>query len=592
MMKRPRTRSVAFGRTVSRLGGYGDRRAGRESSLRGGRITRSRRQCGGMCVHLASVGLEPHPEATFAGARLTKLDDSQGLSLGRHSSGHRETTSAESSDRTAEFHRDAWKAGSHQPEQWGLTFRLPTDPVMDEPLARITSANGLRCLIPVWNSKPPAARRTRHRVPTAFPWCPGPNCRPDNPGDRVVEAVPKANTRAQLHVVAACCDVGAERSPKITPPVWEKTLGSFRDAFNAELGWRRPDDPERASVLQLIHPAHVEATLPRSSLRVESAASERIRRCLLERVEHRNVRNWAKVMAILRDAGLEVPRQGRDYLTALDSETGYWWWTSARPYTDDCNRQRLDTATLEAAGRLAQGDCGVDRKRLRADRRGLASPRAGRGKYKRARFGGRGCVAALGADQRLLPTLAGSPEPVIGYRRRRFGDDALVVDAHLGLDREGQRTRCVDQGRLVYSVSVDCRHSGDLPSKHTGLAVRRAPGRIPAPYLVDLTLSAFREPVERVGELYDRIGKAVHGGREEIVRTGREETAACRAAERACHIPDQAKPDAGRDISMTLGRVGSLSGSAMNVRAGVGDLMSFPSTNAARTSSCADGGDG
>ena len=43
-----------------------------------------------------------------------------------------------------------------------------------------------------------------------------------------------------------------------------------------------------------------------------------IRDYLLQRVEHDTVRNRADVVAALQEAGLEVPRQGKNYLTALD----------------------------------------------------------------------------------------------------------------------------------------------------------------------------------------------------------------------------------------------------------------------------------
>ena len=46
----------------------------------------------------------------------------------------------------------------------------------------------------------------------------------------------------------------------IAPPGWEKTFGPLRDAFNAEHGWARPDDPARARVQQPGHRAYIEAT--------------------------------------------------------------------------------------------------------------------------------------------------------------------------------------------------------------------------------------------------------------------------------------------------------------------------------------------
>ena len=45
---------------------------------------------------------------------------------------------------------------------------------------------------------------------------------------------------------------------------------------------------------------------------------------LLQRGEHGTARNRADVAA-LREAGLEVPRRGKDYITALDPDSGDWW---------------------------------------------------------------------------------------------------------------------------------------------------------------------------------------------------------------------------------------------------------------------------
>ena len=47
------------------------------------------------------------------------------------------------------------------------------------------------------------------------------------------------------------------------------------------------------------------------------------------------------VVAALREAGLEVPRQGRDYLTALDPETGDRWRLKGELYGENFERGRL-----------------------------------------------------------------------------------------------------------------------------------------------------------------------------------------------------------------------------------------------------------
>ena len=204
MTKRPRTLSAAFVRTVGRPGVYGDGRGGRGLSLRvhrtvDGRITKTWRQRVRIDGRLTSIGLGPYPEVTLAEARQKALDNSRGVRLGRDPRGRGIPTFGEAAKRTIEVHREAWKAGSPLPEQWESTFRLHTAPLLDKPVDRITSADVLRCLTPIWNSKPAAARKARHRITAVFRWCIGRNYRPDNPVDRAVEALPKVNGHTTTH---------------------------------------------------------------------------------------------------------------------------------------------------------------------------------------------------------------------------------------------------------------------------------------------------------------------------------------------------------------------------------------------------------
>ena len=146
---------------------------------------------------------------------------------------------------------------------------------------------------------------------------------------------------AHVHVLAARCDLETGRSLNIAPPGWEKTFGPLRDAFNAEHGWSRPDDPARARAQQPGHRAYIEATRLRAGLAVEAAPRDLIRDYLLQRVENGTVRNRADVVSALREAGLEIPRQGKDYLTALDPETGDRWRLKGEMYANDFNREHL-----------------------------------------------------------------------------------------------------------------------------------------------------------------------------------------------------------------------------------------------------------
>ena len=172
-----------------------------------------------------------------------------------------------------------------------------------------------------------------------------------------------------VHVLAARCDLETGRSLNIAPPGWQKTFDPLRDAFNAEEGWSRPNDPERARVQQPGHRAYVEAAHLRAGLALEPAPRDLIRNYLLQRVEHGTVRNRADVVAALQEAGLEVPRQGKDYLTALDPTTGDRRRLKGKLYVHDFQGERLDRAVAETAGDRTRGDRGIDRERARAARR-------------------------------------------------------------------------------------------------------------------------------------------------------------------------------------------------------------------------------
>ena len=204
MAKRPRTLTAAFVRTVGRPGVYGDGRGGRGLSLRvhrtaTGRITKTWRQRVRIEGRLTSIGLGPYPEVTLAEARQKALDSSRMVRLGRDPRGRGVPTFAEAAERTIELHRDAWKAGSSLAGQWASTFRLHAAPLMDKPVDRITSADVLRCLSPIWTSKPAAGRKARNRIAAVFRWCIGRNHRPDSPVDRAVAALPRVNGAGPEH---------------------------------------------------------------------------------------------------------------------------------------------------------------------------------------------------------------------------------------------------------------------------------------------------------------------------------------------------------------------------------------------------------
>ena len=233
-----------------------------------------------------------------------------------------------------------------------------------------------------------------------------------------------------VHVLTARCDLETGRSLNIAPPGWQKTFDALRDAFNHQHGWSRPDDPARARAHQPGHRAYLEAAKLRAGLEHEADPRALTRDYLLQRVEHGAVRSRADVVASLKEAGFEVPRQGKDYVTARDPDSGARWRLKGALYEHDFEPERLDRPAAQPAGGRPAADRGDSGERAAAAWRELARRRERRAAYHRGRYGGDGRTGARAAAERVVAAPGGGHEPFSRVQRRELGADALVVGEH------------------------------------------------------------------------------------------------------------------------------------------------------------------
>ena len=123
-----------------------------------------------------------------------------------------------------------------------------------------------------------------------------------------------------------------------------------------EHGWDRPDDPERA---RLHRPgpyrAYIDKAALRAGLDVEPDPRRVIGEYLTQAVERGTVRDRASLVADLHEVGLEVPRQGKNYVTALDPQSGQRWRLKGAMYAWDFELARLESANRAEAARGAGG---------------------------------------------------------------------------------------------------------------------------------------------------------------------------------------------------------------------------------------------
>ena len=133
--------------------------------------------------------------------------------------------------------------------------------------------------------------------------------------------------RVELHFLTPRMELTTGKALNIAPPGWERTYAPLRDAWNHERGWARPEDPERARTLQ------------RGRQSEERAQTrEAVTAFLEERIAAGAIEDRAGIVAALEEAGFAVPRQGKDYLTAADPETGARFRLKGRIYERDWTR--------------------------------------------------------------------------------------------------------------------------------------------------------------------------------------------------------------------------------------------------------------
>ena len=328
------------------------------------------------------------------------------------------------------------------------------------------------------------------------------------------------------HILAAQCDLQTGRSLNIAPPGWQRTFDPLRDAFNHEHGWSRPDDPERARAQRPGHVAYIEASKLRAGLEHEADPRTLIRDYLVQRVEHGEVKSRADVVSALEDVGLEVPRQGKDYITARDPDSGKRWRLKGELYERDVEPGRLDLQAEEQAGGRPTTDRGRSRARARAAWRELDRRRKRRAAFHRGRYGEGDRADARVADEGLAPASRGRHEPLPRYLRRQLGNDALVVEEHRRAVRDldgGERADRAGARDLGRDAGGDLGRgvAGDQRGAVRGAARQRS-----EPSGIHHGRAALHEAVDRVRRrLHDRLGTAVDDRLGEVVRAVRNGTA-------------------------------------------------------------------
>ena len=120
--------------------------------------------------------------------------------------------------------------------------------------------------------------------------------------------------RVELHFCTPRLELTSGRSLNIAPPGYEKAFDSLRDVMNQRHGWADPMELDRVQEV-------------RDTIETPTRAQGRdeLHAWILDQVSVGLITDRASMLDALTDAGFDIPRAGKAYLTAQDPDTGERW---------------------------------------------------------------------------------------------------------------------------------------------------------------------------------------------------------------------------------------------------------------------------
>ena len=153
--------------------------------------------------------------------------------------------------------------------------------------------------------------------------------------------------RVELHFCTPRLELTSGRSLNIAPPGYEKAFDSLRDVMNQRHGWTDPMELERTQEV-------------RDTIETPTRAQGRdeLHTWILDQVSVGLITDRGSMLDALVDAGFDIPRAGKAYLTAQDPDTGERWRLKGEIFHEDW---QADPAEREAERGTGHDPAGLRR---------------------------------------------------------------------------------------------------------------------------------------------------------------------------------------------------------------------------------------
>ena len=142
--------------------------------------------------------------------------------------------------------------------------------------------------------------------------------------------------RVELHFVTPRMELTTGKSLNIAPPNYQKSYDALRDVLNKEHQWNDPQAPERAREVKSII-EDVE----------RGDGREQLHDWVLDRIEEGSITNRTSMVEALTEAGFDIPRQSKAYITVRDPESDERWRLKGDIFREDWTRESAAVRAVE-----------------------------------------------------------------------------------------------------------------------------------------------------------------------------------------------------------------------------------------------------
>ncbi len=256
------------------------------------------------------------------------------------------------------------------------------------------------------------------------------------------------NPHHELHFIMPRTELYKGKALNPCPPNWQKQYDVWRDLWNEQENWARPDDPKRARLVQLGKANQFHSDKVKIKKQITEYLAQGIKQGLYQARED--------LITALETAGFVIPRKGKEYITLQSPKGGQGIRLKGGIYAASwrADQQIKGTSELGSAGN------GKERaERITRLRQELEAIRTRRAEYNQKRYG----YAVTGAEKKAIQHFVVSLEAKsIGQFSRgiAFSDSLSLHNRLLQLEAQAKLRG------ISFNQSADSKAEGEHQQVH------------------------------------------------------------------------------------------------------------------------------